>query len=922
MTELNRFYERGVHSEDLADLEEDEDGWPQASEPAWRIRCILPAPDPRVISAWAEVVHHCKWLRAARRISSLEQSTGAALWTKLARTHADSYGRVVGNPYVGVVADDVKELPTGAPSVAVLEALPGPIAEVVRHEHLMIRPLGVAESEMLASLNARYSQFAGEAPEYPKLLTRPDVVSNRLWEMHFDGEEVATTAILAVGRSKDTQIRKILPTMGFNYLVRRPEEVLDPAYVDIGMMGVGALGTISADPSRGLAWGAIDSVSCFTAGLIMEWAKKYQAGPRIQASKLPSSMWPPGAVSSSWLRPWYTRLGMGSTWSVLLIMWAQLWAVQNALRREPRLATFADHCLNLRRGLLLSHAVTGSTGGFYLHVDDLLVFHELPSLVRAAMRVICSTLRRLGLLLDIKWPGEVVKIIGVALSECGMILTPPLSRLGTLDRGLAVCYDAEFFPPGLLGTMTGIYIYYSLLWRPAMAAPAVLFQWLDTFRGRAWAPMWPSVRREIGHMRACLPFMSMHLGRPVLPALLAQDAAGGDDFDPEDGLGGSFVMAVGFPSPAALSRIWASRETRGAVVGSLAGEPRRSGALGAMDRLIGATTGRTPEWIPVSGIGADAVVAVPWYHILSGRWRWRDHISLGESRPVLMWLSLFFKAGLRGLNLPDMTDNRSTLALYGKGRAAPWRANHLARRRGTAEVYSGNRISASWVSTVWQTADEGTRGEGSESTDKSVYQLHPPIGLVLDFAGLRALCSSDDTCGQWRRYGPSWDLATLRGIGRLAVSIAGGGIEGAVWRLYEVHGVLSVACPAPKHARRPVPGADLGDPTKAEEERHRHADRTDMLAKILGTFGEAFGGQMKDAGEPALLVVINTQTHNKHASSVSHITQHCVQYHHAWLEHFRIFIRAPSKELSGNGVRLCQAVAASAIRELSGASVS
>jgi len=95
-----------------------------------------------------------------------------------------------------------------------------------------------------------------------------------------------------------------------------------------------------------------------------------------------------------------------------------------------------------------------------------------------------------------------------------------------------------------------------------------------------------------------------------------------------------------------------------------------------------------------------------------------------------------------------------------------------------------------------------------------------------------------------------------------------------------------------------------------------------MLAKILGTFGEAFGGQMKDAGEPALLVVINTQTHNKHASSVSHITQHCVQYQHAWLEHFRIFIRAPSQELSGNGVRLCQAVAASAIRELSGASVS
>ncbi len=80
-------------------------------------------------------------------------------------------------------------------------------------------------------------------------------------------------------------------------------------------------------------------------------------------------------------------------------------------------------------------------------------------------------------------------------------------------------------------------------------------------------------------MRAYLGFMRHAMDRPLLPALLAQDAAG-----PGDAAGdtGSFVLAAGFPRGEVVAQAWASRDMKGAVVGSMNDEPHRSGALGVI----------------------------------------------------------------------------------------------------------------------------------------------------------------------------------------------------------------------------------------------------------------------------------------------------------------------------------------------------
>ena len=122
-------------------------------------------------------------------------------------------------------------------------------------------------------------------------------------------------------------------------------------------------------------------------------------------------------------------------------------------------------------------------------------------------------------------------------------------------------------------------------------------------------------------MRGFLPFLRLDLARPVLPCLLAQDAAGGGE---DAGPNGSFFLAAGFPSLQLMEQIWAWRDLRGAVVGSLSEEgangPAACGALGVVQRLAAERDGRSAGWIPFTGVPTAALCKAAWFRILSGLW--------------------------------------------------------------------------------------------------------------------------------------------------------------------------------------------------------------------------------------------------------------------------------------------------------------
>ena len=54
-----------------------------------------------------------------------------------------------------------------------------------------------------------------------------------LWEYHFDGEEEATVAVLAVGRAKDSLQRKILAAVMKCFCWFRPEEIVPPEFANL-----------------------------------------------------------------------------------------------------------------------------------------------------------------------------------------------------------------------------------------------------------------------------------------------------------------------------------------------------------------------------------------------------------------------------------------------------------------------------------------------------------------------------------------------------------------------------------------------------------------------------------------------------------------------------------------------------------------
>ena len=94
--------------------------------------------------------------------------------------------------------------------------------------------------------NRRYNHCGGASGQFPRYLNRD--VAEDLWDLDELGKctAKANMAVLAVGRRKDDAQRKILATVPFNCLKRRPRELLPDKYFNLGMLGGTALARVSA----------------------------------------------------------------------------------------------------------------------------------------------------------------------------------------------------------------------------------------------------------------------------------------------------------------------------------------------------------------------------------------------------------------------------------------------------------------------------------------------------------------------------------------------------------------------------------------------------------------------------------------------------------------------------------------------------
>eukprot|EP00434_Breviolum_minutum_P026310 symbB.v1.2.023253.t2/scaffold2112.1/size106475/3 len=140
--------------------------------------------------------------------------------------------------------------------------------------------------------------------------------------------------------------------------------------------------------------------------------------------------------------------------------------------------------------------------------------------------------------------------------------------------------------------------------------------------GCAVVNWWPVARDEVKAMAHVVPLMVCHVGAPILGWLFSTDAMGENDYDH-----GGFGIAVTELSDPEVDSLQQQGETLGRSIARL-------------DRLHGA---KFPQkalkpTVPYTLLPNKLFEPSRWMAVDHGRWRFGDHITIGESRTVLKML--------------------------------------------------------------------------------------------------------------------------------------------------------------------------------------------------------------------------------------------------------------------------------------------
>ena len=204
---------------------------------------------------------------------------------------------------------------------------------------------------------------------------------------------------------------------------------------------------------------------------------------------------------------------------------------------------------------------------------------------------------------------------------------------------------------------------------------------------------WATARREFFLMALGVPFLVADLGAPPAPVIFASDAMGETVADH----GGHGLVGVPAGRDLFERTLQMSRAVRMTVV-------RLDGGLSGLKR----PEKRITPTIPFSRIPQelfDTSVCV-WSDLDAGRWKWPDHITLGESRAVvrlldlLLWIPSFFRRFVISLQ-----DNRPTSGSMMKGRSPSLALNFLLRKKTARCLASSIKLFLPWVESLKMPAD-------------------------------------------------------------------------------------------------------------------------------------------------------------------------------------------------------------------------
>ena len=347
----------------------------------------------------------------------------------------------------------------------------------------------------------------------------------------------------------------------------------------------------------------------------------------------------------------------------------------------------------------------------YLHVDDNILISTSRTMSEARVggkkvknKPLCDhcvheaaqALRDVGFVVkDVRESGESKKLVGYRPTLSPPTLRPPSDKLAYLWEGFGYLLSKQSVDVDLLHGLVGVWIWVALLRRDALSAASGVFKFINVHTGRTTARWWPSVWKEVRVMRALTPLLVVEADRPVAPVLMASDAQGA--FEVDDG---GFGAVCG---DCSLS------EARGLL---MKGAPpgRTVVRLDVEDQRLRWNPERLQLSVPVSRVPRSLLQRIHWQPVARGRWRWADHITLGEGRAALRLLLIV--AGMPSAHhhlLLSLEDNTSLAGAWAKGRSPSRALNYLLRRRAGTCLAARITMMLPWVQSADMPADELSR---------------------------------------------------------------------------------------------------------------------------------------------------------------------------------------------------------------------
>ena len=114
--------------------------------------------------------------------------------------------------------------------------------------------------------------------------------------------------------------------------------------------------------------------------------------------------------------------------------------------------------------------------------------------------------------------------------------------------------------------------------------------------------------------------------------------------------------------------------------------------------------------VPVTRVPQEITNYKDWTEVQWGRWKWKDHITLGEGRAALRLLHIL--AGMETAHehiVLSLQDNMALAGAWAKGRSPSQCLNFILRRKSGLCLASGILMLLPWVQSHLMPADHLSR---------------------------------------------------------------------------------------------------------------------------------------------------------------------------------------------------------------------